>query len=168
MVPTVSQQLAAIRHTIAKTIVPAIAEDEGFAREQAGLVLASLDWALDVVDAQQDYERLEHDEYRAALERLLALDGAADDDARATLESTGDAPGDLAGLRSRTLELKTAVQRVFVALTADPAAASAGPARGIVSSVARRQVERELAWARMTGFPKGQERGVAQVVADTR
>lgn len=166
MVPTVSQQLAAIRHTIAKTIMPAIAAEEGFAQEQAGLVLASLDWALDVVDAQGTYEQVEHAEYRDALGALLALGDETDAEAGATLRSAEEPPAGLPGLRAQTLALKSATERVFVRLTADPSSPPADPARRIVSGVARSQVERELAWARMTGFPKGVQRSVGELVAD--
>ena len=164
MVPTVAQQLASIRHTIAKTIIPAIAADESFAQEQAGLVLASLDWALDVVDAQDAYERVEHAEYREALGDLLALEDDAD--GAEVLRSAGAPPSDLPGLREQTRALKAATERAFVRLTGDPASPHAQPARRIVSGVARSQVQRELAWARMTGFPKGVERSVGELVAD--
>ena len=157
MIPTVSQQLSAIRHTIAKTIIPAIDPAETFAQEQAGLVLASLDWALDVAGSEYRYELVEHAEYRDVLGRLLALKPAPDvvDRGRATLEAPASADGDLPGLRDQNLTLKALVEDAFVALTTGPDEPAAQAARRIVSTLARRQSERELAWGRMTGFPHG-------------
>lgn len=94
MVPNVEQQLNAIRRTIEKTIQPALPADEGFAQEQAGLVLASLDWVMDVVAHEQRYEQIEHADTRALLEDLLGLAGTTDDDARALLEQSAEPPAD--------------------------------------------------------------------------
>jgi hypothetical protein len=163
VVPSVGQQLAAIRHTIAKTIVPALADDAGFEREQAGLVLASLDWAMDVVDSEHRYERVEHEDYRGLLAALLEVgpDGGPAD-ARAVLDAAAEPPEDLPGLREQTRALKLAADATFTALGGTEAAPAA---QALLGDVARRQTERELAWARMTGFPKD-TRAVAEVLAD--
>lgn len=165
VVPSVAQQLAAIRHTIAKTVVPALAADADFAREQAGLVLASLDWAVDVVSSEHRYEVVEHADHRALLASLLELgpDDAAE--ARAVLDATAVVPDDLATLCEQTRALKRAGEAAFGSLTAD-GAASATRARELMSGVARRQTARELAWARMTGFPKEVPGDVASVLAE--
>jgi hypothetical protein len=157
VVPSVNQQLAAIRHTIAKTIVPALDPAETFAAEQAGLVLASLDWAMDVVESEYRYEVVEHADQRALLASLREL-GAPGGPAPGPDD---DVPADLAALRVRTRELKSAVQRAFAVL-ADTG--SADKARELVAAAARRQTARELAWSRMTGFP-GQQPAVAEVLA---
>ena len=165
VVPSVAQQLSAIRHTIAKTIVPALAPDARFAREQAGLVLASLDWALDVVESEHRYERVENADHRGLLESLLALGPVGGTDgARETLDAADPPPEDLPGLRVQTVALKRCVERAFVVLTAAPDSSEALEARRLVSAVARRQTARELAWARMTGFPKAVDGGVADVL----
>lgn len=166
VVPSVAQQLAAIRHTVAKTLVPALAADADFEREQAGLVLAGLDWAIDVVDAEHRYETVEHADHRALLASLLAVDpdgASATDEARAVLDAAADPPPDLPSLRAQTRALKLAADAALTALSAhgDPTAATA---RALVADVARRQTERELAWARMTGFPKDAP-AVADVLA---
>ena len=165
VVPSVAQQLAAVRHTIAKTIVPALAADADFEREQAGLVLASLDWAMDVVDSEYRYERVEHEDYRALLDALLEADpdGRAPE-LRAVQNAAGAPPGDLPGLRAQTRALKLAADATLTSLGARDEAAAA-TARALISEVARRQTERELAWARMTGFPK-HARAVADVLAE--
>lgn len=149
VVPSVAQQLAAIRHTIAKTIMPALTADADFEREQAGLVLASLDWALDVVDSGHRYELVEHADQRELLGALLDLGepGAGAAEARALLEATGTVPPDLATVREQTRALKVAADAAYTALDGDE------EARALLTEAARRQTERELAWARMTGFP---------------
>lgn len=161
-IPTVSQQLSAIRHTVAKTIMPALAADARFAQEQAGLVLASLDWAMDVVESEHRYERVEHAEHRELLRELLALAPAGE--ACEPLDAAAAPPDDLPALREQTRALKRCVEQTFATLTANPDSAEIRQARRLVSAVARRQTERELAWARMTGFPKGAP-GIADVLA---
>lgn len=165
MVPTVSQQLAAIRHTIAKTIMPAIDPGASFAQEQAGLVLASLDWALDVVESEHRYELVEQAEYRELLGALLALDDTVvTPDARQAIESTLTPAPDLATIRAANVELKRQVERAFRALTAGGNSGRTQDARRLVTGVARSQAKRESAWARMTGFttPDG---AIAEVLA---
>lgn len=166
MVPTVNQQLAAIRHTIAKTIMPALDPSADFAQEQAGLILASLDWAMDVVQSEHRYELVEHAEYRTLLEALLALEpGTGEDEARRAIDAAAIPPADLAALRAATVELKALVQEAFFALTATPDAPGALEARRLVTAVARRQSKRESAWARMTGFPANVDGSVGEVLA---
>ena len=166
MVPTVSQQLAAIRHTIAKTIMPALDPDADFAQEQAGLVLASLDWAMDVVTSEHRYELVEHDEYRGLLEALVAVEPGGDEaSARTAIEAAATPPADLPELRAATVELKRLVEQAFVALTDDAGSPSAQEARRLVTAVARAQSERESAWARMTGFPTNVTGSVGEVLA---
>jgi hypothetical protein len=164
VVPSVGQQLAAVRHTIAKTIMPALAADADFEREQAGLVLASLDWAMDVVDSEHRYERVEHEDYRALLAALLEADpDGGIPESRAVLDAAAAPPDDLPGLRVQTRALKLAADATLTSLGGRDEAAAAS-ARVLISDIARRQTERELAWARMTGFPKNAE-AVADVLA---
>ena len=122
MIPTVSQQLSAIRHTIAKTIIPAINPDDSFAQEQAGLVLASLDWALDVAGSEYRYELVEHGEYREVLDELLALNpsGEVGTRGREVLDRPATATADLEALREQNIVLKGLVENAFVALTTSP------------------------------------------------
>lgn len=165
VVPSVAQQLAAVRHTIAKTIVPALAADADFEREQAGLVLASLDWAMDVVDHEARYETVEHADYRALLTELAAAgpDGGGSE-VRAVLHAAATPPDDLPGLRAQTRALKLATDATVTDLSArgDEVAATA---RALLGDVARRQTARELAWARATGFPQDAP-AVAAVLAE--
>lgn len=152
MIPTVSQQLAAIRHTIAKSIQPAVDPENGFAQEQTGLVLASIDWALDVLESEGHYERVEHAEYRRLLGEL------------APGTEVADAPVDLPALRAATIDLKRRSEAAFQAAVTGSDAAAADHARRLLAEVAVRQNDRERAWARMTGFP-GASDSIADVLA---
>ena len=165
MVPTVAQQLQAIRNTLAKTVVPAINPDESFAQEQAALILASLDWVLDVQASEHRYERVDHDDARALLEALIGLAGSAPElieEARAALDEAATAPDDLLALRAQTLTLKQLGERAYAAAAATE---HADRARDLLAASARRQSERELAWGRMTGFPRNVEGDIAVVLA---
>jgi hypothetical protein len=166
MIPNVSQQLGAIRTTIAKIVVPAIPADNGFAQEQAGLALASLDWVMDVVAHEQHYEQLEHGEARELISGLLALDPGADAvDARALLDASAEPPADLLALRAQNLELKRCVETLFDALTSAPGTPAATGARKLMTAASRRQIDRERSWTRMTGF-SGAVPNVGEVLAE--
>lgn len=163
MVPNVEQQLNAIRRTIEKTIQPALPPEEGFAQEQAGLVLASLDWVMDVVAHEGRYEQVEHADTRALVQQLLELPGvAADDPAHGVVDAASDPPADHLALRTQTRELKAAAERLFDALAAVPATRT--EARRLLAETSRRQTERERSWTRMTGF-SGDVPNVGDVLA---
>jgi hypothetical protein len=164
MIPTVAQQIGAVRSTIAKNILPALDPDDSFAAEQVGLVLACLDWTLDVQGSEYRYELVEHGDYRDLLGVLVDIAPAPDaEQDRALLAATAGAPGDLASLRDRTRALKDMVEHRY-GLLADSTPAVAEQARREMAVVAERQCDRELAWCRMTGFPRGVQEGVAQVL----
>lgn len=162
MIPTVSHQLGAIRHTIAKTIIPAIGPDERFAQEQAGLMLACLDWALDVQEHQHRYEQVEREDYRSLLSDLVGLGAEVDlGDAESYVSAAAQPPADLAGLRQQSRRLKSLVEEAFLSLADSP---KASDARARVAATATRQSQRELAWCRMTGFPQWTGGHVSEVL----
>lgn len=160
MIPTVDQQLFAIRNTVAKVVLPAIDPADGFAIEQAGLVLACLDWAMDVQASEFRYELVEHGASRDTLRALLEL--ADDPDAQALLDETEIAQPDLAGIRDQGRQLKEAVAQRFEALCEQPGLRD--PARRILTDAARDQAQRELSWCRKTGFPQGPPADIASVL----
>jgi hypothetical protein len=111
------------------------------------------------------HEVVEHAEYRTLVEDLLELrpgDGA--EEGRQALEETSAMPDDLLLLRAENVRLKRLAERMFVALTSPPGTAEALHARQLLTVSARRQTERELSWARMTGFP-GAQPSVSDVLA---
>ncbi|AEH10036.1 MULTISPECIES: hypothetical protein [Protofrankia] len=153
MIPTISQQLRGIRSAMAKSIVPALPAGDSFVQEQAGLVLATLDWVLDVQESETLYEATERDEYRELLDRLSALSSVPATDAHAVPAPDPSAIPDLALLRVETQALKVAVDARFTAIAADGSAEDRAAARELLVGVAARQSVREQAWFRMTGFP---------------
>lgn len=164
MIPTVAQQLRSIKLRLTETIIPALPADARFAQEQAGLMVATLDWLLDTHEHQYRYEVVENVEYRRLLAELAEGDEATPtDDAtlaevRDTLSEPGPSPHDaamaLGDLADQNRRLKELTRRVFAALSAVPSAEAAQRARALLAEVANRQGERELAWFRMTGFPQ--------------
>ena len=77
MVPTVTQHLLAMQDTMLRFVLPAISPDEAFAREQAGLIMASLGWLADVNESQHPMEAQDHDD-------LVSFFGAIGFDTRAS------------------------------------------------------------------------------------
>ncbi len=148
-VPPIAQQRRSIRHTLAATVVPSIDPGASFAQEQAGLILATLDWMLDVQASEHRYEQVELADARALLAALTVLQGGEPE------PQPDEPPADLETLRAAVLEVKQRAERAFTALSTTDAADDAWRT---MSAAARRQVERELSWARMTGFPKSPER----------
>lgn len=159
MIPTVAQQISAIRHTIAKTVMPALDPAAAFAQEQAGLVLASLDWLLDTEASEHRYEQIDREDQRAVLMDLVAVSSGSENAAGSSvsgkagrvLADTAVAAPDLLGLRQQNHELAVAIEELFDEVTATDGE-NADRATVILASAARRQGERERAWCRMTGF----------------
>ncbi|GLZ48144.1 hypothetical protein Acsp06_43290 [Actinomycetospora sp. NBRC 106375] len=161
MIPTVTQQLRAMRVRLEETVVPALRDDAGFAREQALLMMATLDWLTDTHEHEYRYQVTENAEYRAVV-RELASDDA---EARTVLDRPAPSPADvavpLADVAEQNRLLKDIVARAHAAAVQDPA--TRGRAHDLVAAVARRQRDRELSWYRMTGFP-GARSGIADVL----
>jgi hypothetical protein len=143
MIPSVAQQLLAVRRTLAATVVPAIAPGESFALEQAGLILATIDRVLDVQASEYRYDVLEHRDATALSDALGALQGVAPTDA--------PVPEDPEELHAGTLDAKRRAEERFRALLDTE---RADDARALMGTAARRATQRELAAARMTGFPR--------------
>lgn len=151
MLPAVPELLTALKTRMAETIVPALPEDAVFAQEQAGLMLATLDWLIDVQAYQYQYEVVENGDYLGLLGALREVlgdagtAGAADDEE--PLPSA--AIVDLDGLRERNRRLKARAGELYAQVGPD----QADRARLRLADVARRQERRERAFYRMTGFP---------------
>ena len=164
MIPTVAQQLQSIKLRLTETIIPALPADERFAQEQAGLMVATLDWMLDTQEHQYRYEVVENVEYRRLLGELAQGEEAGSTNAatlseiRDMLSEPGPSPQDaamaLGDLADQNRRLKELTRRVFTAMSAVPSGEPTQRARALLAEVARRQGERELAWFRMTGFPQ--------------
>lgn len=163
MIPTVAQQISAVRNTIGKSVLPALDPNDSFAAEQAGLVLACLDWVLDVQAFEYPYELAEYADYRHTLMALMELDPEYADECRALLDETASPATNPLELRQQVRNVKELVARRYGNL-ADADGPRAESAHRIMAEVAARQTERELAWCRMTGFPQGNVRNVGEVL----
>lgn len=150
MIPSVEQQLRSVRRTLADTVVPAIDPADAFAAEQAGLILATLDRVLDVQASEYRYDLLEWQDATALVAALAGLEARG----ASVAPADGDgavAPADLDALRAATIAAKTDAERRFRALLDGE---DADAARSLMGRAGRRVTERELAAARMTGFPR--------------
>jgi hypothetical protein len=162
MLPAVPEVLQALKARLAETIIPALPEDAVFAQEQAGLMLASLDWLIDVQAKQYLYEVVENGEYLTLLGAFveLAQTAGADADAVAQVQQElGDAePVPSTGLvdpdrlRERNRQLKALTGTLYAVIEAQGQDGTAQEARRRLTAVARRQERRERAFYRMTGF----------------
>ncbi|MFC9556872.1 hypothetical protein ACFTWF_39310 [Rhodococcus sp. NPDC056960] len=167
MIPTVAQQISAVRNTIGKSVLPALDPNDSFAAEQAGLVLACLDWVLDVQAFEYPYEVAEHADARHTLTALTELDSEFASECRALLDETASPATNPLELRQQVRDLKELVARGYRDLAAAQGL-GAESARRIVAEAAARQTERELAWCRMTGFPQGDVPNVGDVLRAQR
>jgi len=172
MMPTVAQQLSGIRNTMTKVVIPGLDPTDRFALEQAGLIVATLNWILDVQGSEYTYEATENAEYRALLPRLAATAvGRTHADRAHALRTAADEGGGTDGdlptldaLRAQTRRFKSLVDEFYGALGDDP---GADAAKALVLEVAREQARRDQSWFRMTGFPKDVEGDIASVLANT-
>lgn len=147
MMPTVTQTLQTMRLTMEQTIAPALPADGAFVQEQAGLIMATLDWLVDVHESEYRYELTENEEYRAF------LSGAGAD-----IEPAPD-PGDLQAVREQTRAMKQ---------TAADLVQTDDGARDDLLALALRQGERERAWFRMTGLAGDAPADIATVLGGAR
>ena len=167
MVPTVTQHLLVMQDTMLRFVLPVIPADQPFAREQAGLIMASLGWLADVNESQQPMETQEHDDLLRLAGGLLELH-VDDDQARSRLlelvQSPLGADATLEELRSRSRELKALTARAFDHV----AEADEDRAIALFSGAGGRVVAREQAYGRMTGLVRRPDGALHEVLAAQR
>src|SRR5690242_14715297 len=94
MMPTVAQQLAGIRNTMTKVVIPGMDPGDRFAQEQAGLIVATLNWILDVQGSEYGYEAAENTECRTTLSALAGIEVAPEHaEQAAALGEAASSPG---------------------------------------------------------------------------
>jgi hypothetical protein len=172
MMPTVAQQLAGIRNTMTKVVIPGLDPADRFAQEQSGLIVATLDWILDVQHSEYTYEAVENAAYRELLPRLAdtATDSAQvakAEEMRAAAASAGSVAPDLPtldALRTHTRRCKELVDQFYGAMAAS-GDAGLPSAKKLVLATAQDQARRDQSWFRMTGFPKEVDGDIATVLA---
>lgn len=173
MMPTVAQQLGAIRQTMNQIVIPALPTEQTFAQEQAGLISVTLDWILDVHESEYRYELVEGEDYRNLLEALLRIEGSEGVPQSAEIQEllsepaagTGATAGDLAAVRDQTRRNK-ALAMAFLATCGRIGEDARRAARKLVMDVAERQSRREQSWYRMTGFTQDVPGEIAAVLAE--
>ncbi|RNL67150.1 hypothetical protein [Zhongshania marina] len=156
MTPTVNQQLASMKASLERSVIPALPAEARFAQEQAGMIAATLAWLIDVQEFELRYELQEAADYHQLLADLAEIDGV---EIAGELLSTPllSADSSLAEIRKQSRELKQAA--IAAAIKLD------GRADAKLLAVARRQSEREQAWFRMTGFTSSPAPGgIADVI----
>ncbi|WP_037140333.1 hypothetical protein [Rhodococcoides fascians] len=155
MIPTVTQQLQALRRRVSETLMPALPETAKFANEQAKLVVSTIDFLIDTHEHEYRYEVLENIEYRQLVASLTAH--KADASAEEILGERGPAPSDAAIKLERIVDqnrrLKDTARRLDAEASVNPESDSAVQANSLVAELAQRQVARELSWYRLSGFP---------------
>jgi hypothetical protein len=167
MLPAVPEMLEALKTRMAETIIPALPEEAVFAQEQAGLMLATLDWLIDVQANQYLYEVVENEEYVdlvGALREVLGDAGGEPGAAAQAAQVGGDEEPvppthvvDLDELRERNRRLKALAGELYSLIGSQCGPDQVEQARQRLTAVARRQERRERAFYRMTGFPVGAE-----------
>jgi hypothetical protein len=167
VVPTVTQHLLAMQDTMLRFVLPAISAEDSFAREQAGLIMASLGWLADVNESQYLMEAQENDDLVALANGLLELQ-FVEDDVRVRLEQlVQSVPGTespLSDLRARNRELKSLTASALDGIsTADEPRAVA-----LFSTSGQRLVAREQAYGRMTGLVRYPDGALHEVLAAQR
>ncbi|HVV07933.1 hypothetical protein [Amycolatopsis sp.] len=152
MIPTVTQQLEAIRRRLAETVVPELPESAEFAHEQVLLIDAALGFLIETHEHEYRYAVVEHHDYRTVLGELARLGGTTDRPVLDALDESGpgetDAVIPLPELTERTRTMKVLVERLYRRLSADGVAG----ANELMADLAARQVGREASWFRQAGF----------------
>lgn len=161
MLPSVTEQLRAIKFRLEETIIPEIPEASEFARDQANFILATLSWILEINEHQYRYEVVENREYREGLSLLLNLAKNSSegeclrDHAERLLASEGPEADEglipLASVESQNRQLKKLVAEMYKGLVEQHPDKAEG-ARSILKALALRQGERDRAFYRKTGY----------------
>lgn len=152
MIPTVTQQLEAIKRRLVESVVPELPADAAFAREQTTAINAALDFLIECHEHEYRYAVIEHHDYRSLLAQFAELDGERAD----LLAEDGPGPDDgaraLYSITEQTRRMKDEVERRYARLLCAPSVADRASA--LLAEVAGRQVEREASWYRGAGFTR--------------
>jgi hypothetical protein len=164
MIPTIAQQLQALKIRMVETILPALPLDAAFAHEQANLMVATLDWLLDTHEHQYHYEVVENAEYRHLLTNLVSnpeLKGADENiitSVHEVLSEDGPAINDaiipLNKIIDQNRKMKELTERLYDVCRIHPNKEVAKQAQIQLAKLAERQAKLETSFFRMTGFPK--------------
>lgn len=150
MKPDVSQHLQSMAKALNEIVLPEL-QDKPFALEQANLIVASLNLLAEVQEHQLAYVRQEFDDTRCLLAvwRLAHPEGAAPAIQQIVTARHGDADTQNLGELAETVAGDKARLRTLM----DKAPLPPGsPVEPLLHSYIERQLARETAWLRLTGF----------------
>jgi hypothetical protein len=157
MIPSVTQQLEAIRRRLIESVVPELPADAAFAHEQVLLIGAALEFLIECHEHEYRYAVTENHDYRVLLDDLTGS-GAAAGEAADLLAEQRPAPDDgaipLRTITEQTARMKVAAERLHDRLVAQRPAAGEPDVSALFARTAVRQVEREAAWFRRAGFTR--------------
>lgn len=161
MIPTLEQQLRAIKVRLEESILPEIPREAKFAREQASFIVTTLEWLVDTHKHAYRYEVVENAEYRTLLQQMMQRPGFSSaeapllDVARAALQEKGPAPDEasmpLDDVLQQNRRLKSAAMTLYTALS-ERCGSSDNPTRDLMAAVSMNQARREVAFFRKTGW----------------
>ncbi|MDQ0616706.1 hypothetical protein [Arthrobacter globiformis] len=158
MIPSITQQLKSIHLRFKDSVMPVLPDGNDFVHEQAQLISAALEFLIDTHEHEYRYEVIENIEYRNLLNELSQEAAETTPEVRAVLSEAGPAPQEasipLSDISDQNRRMKEVSQHLFNALVADSGSTKARRARKLMAATAERQVARELAWYRLTGFPQ--------------
>ncbi|MBM4763764.1 hypothetical protein [Bacillus sp. B15-48] len=164
MIPTITQQLKTLKLRMEETIIPALPSDAAFAHEQANLMLATLNWMLDTHEHQYRYEVVENAEYRQLLTELASFPDTLQTDIslKTTIEEilseSGPEPTEaiipLNNIIDQNRRMKEITEEFYEQIRVHPNNKVANQAQTLLAKLAIRQAKLEVAFFRMTGFPK--------------
>jgi hypothetical protein len=138
MQPLVQQHLLSLRKVLNEVVIPALG-DNAFAAEQAGLISASLALLAEVQPYEDDYLRQEHADLQAGRAAL-------------GLPAVPACPDHRDALADAVWRLKAEQHARLDALAETNGGALPEALRKMLAPLLDRQLAREAAWSRLTGF----------------
>jgi hypothetical protein len=155
VIPSVTQQLEAIKRSLIATVAPELPEGAAFARQQVLLIGAALDFLIECHAHEYRYAVVENAEYRTLLAELAGQAAAPPTGASDLLTEEGPAPTDaqlpLQAITEQTRRMKVLCERLYADVAAE-GEADIPAVRDLQARTAERQVEREASWFRLPGF----------------
>lgn len=150
MKPDVSQHLQSMAKALNEIVLPEL-QDKPFALEQANLIVASLNLLAEVQEHQFAYVRQEFDDTRCLLAvwRQAHPEGADPAMQQIVTAPHGDADTRNLGELAETVTGDKARLRTLMAKAPLP---PGSPVEPLLHSYIERQLARETAWLRLTGF----------------
>lgn len=157
MIPTVTQQLEAIRRRLTETVVPALPESAHFAHEQVLLIDATLGSLIECHEHEYRYAVVEYQDYRTTLAEFAQMIASDEREVIDILDEDGpsvtEAATPLHVITEKTRRMKVVTDQLYQRLSGRSAGGDSSAA-ALMARLAARQVERESSWFRQAGFTR--------------